>query len=355
MIILGLPSIAQPLRKKPYVDTLFSNIYNSLTGKHLLLTGGTGFFGRWILAFIKELNALGANTKVTIVSRNPMFFLRKYPEFKGLTWLYWQDSDVRSLHDFTHQKIDFILHAAADVSAQTSPMELFDTIAIGSRRIFDLAVKYKVKRVLLTGSGAQYGVLPFGIPVSEKYTGACISNSVKSVYAEAKRYQETLATLYSAQYGLDVVMTRCFAFSGAGLPLDGHFAIGNFVRDALFCDEIVIQSTGESVRSYMHGSDLAIWLLTLLLKGESGEAYNVGSSEAISIKDLAQRVLIRLAPDKKIHIVGHKEGVERSYYVPDITKACRLGLDIWTSLDESIDDMAAWAKNNSACDAMHSK
>jgi nucleoside-diphosphate-sugar epimerase len=242
-----------------------------------------------------------------------------------------------------------ILHAAADTSAaaHARPLEIFDTILDGARRLFDLAVRSKVRRILLTGSGAQYGPLPAGAGagVAESYAGACVSNSASSAYGEGKRAQESLAAIYAQVHGLEAVMTRCFAFAGPGLPLDGHFAIGNFVRDALRADAIVLNSAGEAVRSYLHGADLAAWLLFMLVRGRPGEAYNVGSDQAISIADLAVRVGQRLAPHKPVQVLGRPGAPgARTWYVPDIGKARSLGLNVWTDLDTSIDSMGAWAE-----------
>jgi nucleoside-diphosphate-sugar epimerase len=323
---------------------LLPELAEGYRGMHLLLTGGTGFFGLWLLALVEELNRRGANVEVTVVSRAPARFLAQAPHYRACAWLHWLVSDIRQLHELPGRPVDLILHAAADTSAtaHARPLELFDTIVEGARRVFELARRDSA-RVLLTGSGAQYGRLPDGIGVSESFSGACISNSATSAYAEAKRAQETLGAIYAKEHGIDVILTRCFAFSGPGLPLDAHFAIGNFVRDALRAEAIVLNSSGEAMRSYLHGSDMAAWLLTLLLKGERGVAYNVGSDDALSVADLARSVVARLAPGKPLRILGQPDGNGGSFYVPDIARARELGLDVWTSLDESIDSMAAWA------------
>lgn len=322
------------------------DLADELAGRHLLITGGTGFFGRWLLAALSKLNQQGNDISVTIASRDPARFLALHPGYRDCAWLNWLAGDIRSLRTLPGRPADLILHAAADTSAaaQANPLELFDTLIEGARRVFDLAVSSRVARVLVTGSGAQYGAAPDCGGISESYSGACASNAVASAYGEGKRAQETLAALYAQHHGLEVVMTRCFAFAGPGLPLDGHFAIGNFVRDALQSDEIVLSSSGEAVRSYLHGADLAVWLLTLLLRGVPGAAYNVGSDQAITIAELAQRVVARIAPHKTLRILGRPDGAARSYYVPDITRAKELGLDVWTSLDSSIDSMADWAR-----------
>jgi len=325
---------------------VLSDLIQGYRGRHLLLTGGTGFFGLWLLALADELNRHGTELEVTVISRDPARFLALEPHYRDCTWLHWQASDIRQVRELPGRPVDLILHAAADTSAtaHARPLELFDTIVEGARRVFDLALRNGA-RVLLTGSGAQYGRLPDTAGVTETFAGACTSNSAGSAYGEAKRAQETLGAIYAEGQGLDVIMTRCFAFSGPGLPLDAHFAIGNFVRDALCAEAVVLNSSGEAMRSYLHGSDMAAWLLTLLLKGERGVAYNVGSDDALSVADLARRVVARLAPGKPLRILGQPEGAGRSFYVPDIGRARGLGLDIWTSLDESIDSMAAWARH----------
>lgn len=324
-------------------------LHDQLTGQHLLLTGGTGFFGQWLLALLYQLNLQGAGVEVSVLSRNPARFLDAQPRYRDCSWLHWLSGDVRDFRALSGRPLNLILHAAADTSAAAHGrhLELFDTIVMGARRVLDLAVQHGA-RVLLTGSGAQYGVLPGAsvedAGVVETFAGACVSSSAHSAYGEAKRAQETLAAIYAQQHGLSVVMTRCFAFSGPRLPLDAHFAIGNFVRDALYADEIVLHSSGQAVRSYLHGADLAGWLLTLLVRGQPGEAYNVGSDEAISVAALARRVMERVSPGKSLRILGRPDDSGRSFYVPDISRARRLGLDIWTALDQSIDSMAAWAR-----------
>lgn len=325
------------------------NLEHLLTGKRLLLTGSTGFFGKWLLATLAQLNRDGAAIDVTAVSRSPEVFLREYPEYADARWLTWLKNDVQDVIEIPQgQTFNLVVHAATDTLAagQADPLRIYDTVLNGARNVLDVAVRTGAKRVLFTGTGAQYGALDFGVPVAETCKGSCDSLLVGSAYAEAKRAQETLAAIYGERYGLDVVSTRCFAFSGPGISLNEHFAIGNFVRDALWHDELVLQSSGSAVRSYLHGADLAGWLLTLLVRGAAGQAYNVGSDKALTIAELAHKVVARIAPDKPVRVLGRDHAAQaRSFYVPDIQKARALGLDDWTSLDHSIDSMAKWIRD----------
>ncbi len=319
-----------------------------LQGKHLLITGSTGFFGKWLLALIALLNRGGAEIEVTAVSRSPERFLDELPEYRRCGWIRWMQADVMALPQVPlGRPVDLIIHAATDTlpGAQGDPITIFDTILGGARNVLDLALVTGAKRVLFTGTGAQYGVISPSQPVLETSNCSCNSLLASSGYAEAKRAQETLAALYADRHGLEVILTRCFAFSGPGLTMNSHFAIGNFIRDALNNESLVMQSTGRAVRSYLHGADLAVWLLMLLLRGQSGQAYNVGSDQGLSIAELARRVVARVAPQKPIIMPTVEQGgSQASYYVPDIQKARALGLDVWTSLDESIDSMVDWTR-----------
>jgi dTDP-glucose 4,6-dehydratase len=341
-------SIDEPLLRQEAICPLrwLPELFGRLERKHLLLTGGTGFFGKWLLTLLSILREEGADIQVTVVSRDPARFLDANPFYRGADWLHWVMADVRHV-SLASQHFDLLLHGATDTSAAAhhDRLNIYDSILRGTRNMLENAVLAGIERVLLIGSGAQYGALDAHVgPVAESYRLACASEQVDSAYGEAKRAAETLAALYADHHGFELVHARCFAFSGPGLPLNEHFAIGNFVRDALYADAIVLNSSGTAVRSYLHGADLAAWLLTLLVRGESGQAYNVGSDHAISIADLALRVIARVAPGKPLHILGKNDDGVRSFYVPDISKARSLGLDAWTDLDASIDSMARWGR-----------
>ena len=120
-----------------------------------------------------------------------------------------------------------------------------------------------------------------------------------------------------------------------------HFAIGNFIRDALTADAITVSGDGTPLRTYLHQSDLAHWLFTLLEHGQPGQAYNVGSDEVISIAALAHLVRDILAPNKPVHILGKADSAAaRNRYVPDIRKAQQdLGLNVTIPLAEAIRQM----------------
>jgi len=144
-------------------------------------------------------------------------------------------------------------------------------------------------------------------------------------------------------YGFDAVIARLFAFVGPLLPLDLNFAVGNFIRDAMAGGPVEIGGDGTPYRSYLYAADLAIWLWTLLLRGESGTPYNVGSDQEVTIAELARRVVNVVAPGAEIHIAQQAvPGVPALRYVPATARAAGLGLRPWISLEEGIRRTSEW-------------
>ena len=123
---------------------------------------------------------------------------------------------------------------------------------------------------------------------------------------------------------------------GEDLPLNAHYAIGNFINDAIFNESIIVKGTGNAVRSYMYQADLAEWLFNIMLYGESGCCYNVGSDFPISILDLSIKVKNILSPTKEVKVLN-EEIFKTNTYLPDITKAKdELGLSLKYDLENSI-------------------
>lgn len=311
-----------------------------LSGKHLFITGGTGFFGLWLLTALRALHFKGLDVRATVLSRDPRFFLSNNPQFCGQSWLEFVAGDVKSF-SLSERRFDLLLHAATETSqaAHAEPAKMLDNIYLGTRRVLELARTSGVRKVLMVSSGAVYGRQPQHLAHQpDDSQMACDPLSSDSAYGEGKRLMELLGAIFQHETGIDCTVARCFSFSGPGLPLDGHFAIGNFIRDALYNDTITVEGDGSSVRSYLHGADLAVWLLCLLLRGRGGQSYNVGSDEPLSIGSLAYAVRDILAPNKSVRILGKAstEPLVRHTYVPAITNARELGCRPWTPLEISL-------------------
>jgi dTDP-glucose 4,6-dehydratase len=311
----------------------------------ILMTGGTGFFGRTILKFFNE-NRLHqthfTNTEFIVMSRNPEAFLQKNPEFASYSWLSFHQGDILDPSSFPKvNDITAVVHAAADslYLPGFTPLNQLDQIVSGTRNTLDFALKVGAKRFLFTSSGAVYGPQPQNIhKLPENYVGNLDSLKISHTYGIAKRQAELLCTLYSSQYGLHTNIARCFAFVGPDLALGEHFAIGNFIKNALQGEDIIVQGDGTPLRSYLYQDDLAHYLLKILFHAEGGSVFNVGSDEAISIKELAELVRTILSPSSAVIVKGQDLSGDRSRYVPDIEKIkSQLGLRVNYPLSQAIE------------------
>lgn len=317
-------------------------LWRRLAGARLFITGGTGLFGQWLLQSLEDANQrLGLDISVLLLSRDPNAFASVW--VGRHTRLDFLQGDVRLFRARTDQ-FDYVLHMASTSAVETfqnaNQLEKFDLLYAGTRRVIDYAIACGAKRMLFTSSGAAYGQTPTA-PVSETELSRVESLAPESALGLGKLAAEFLCVRTADAGHLQTVIARCFAFVGPGLPLDVHYAIGNFMRDALAGQEIVIRGDGSPVRSYMFMADLVVWLLKILLDGRAGDIYNVGSDEAVTLAELARRVAKESASGARVHVLGnaaYQVGVPvRNVYVPSITKAREaLDLHIWTSLDQAV-------------------
>ncbi len=328
----------------------------ALAGGSLFVTGGTGFIGQWLLSVLARANdtrQLGIT--VTVLTRRAETFAMRCPQLAANPAIRCIQGDVRTF-DFPKGRFTHVIHAATDtsVAADRQPLTLIDTIVGGTRRALDFSLAVGARRFLLLSSGAIYGSLPPDITaVAEDYAGSCAPTDPRSAYGQAKRLAEQLGTIFCTAHGLEVVIGRLFAFVGPGMPLDAHFAIGNFIRDAVAGREAVVSGDGTPLRSYLYAADLAAWLLRLLTQGRPGAAYNVGSDQSHTIAEIAAEVAAVVPGAAGFAVKGMpRPNALRSRYIPAVDKArSEIGLEVWTPLDEAIRRTARWARRAREIDA----
>ncbi|WP_025560575.1 NAD-dependent epimerase/dehydratase family protein [Sphingomonas sp. UNC305MFCol5.2] len=316
------------------IDKALAPLWPRLSGARIFMTGGTGFIGRWML---EALARSGINVEVTLLSRDPDAFATRAPHLATRFGLVKGDtaSFVAPATDYTH-----VIHAAIDARAALNandPRRMFETIVHGTRRALDLAADSEARFFFLS-SGAVYGPQPWEVThVAEDWRGGPDPCDPVSAYSEGKRAAETLCAIYAKQFGLGVINARIFALLGPLLSLDVHFAAGNFIRDAMAGRTIHVAGSGEAVRSYLYAADLAVWLWALLIEGEPGAVYNIGSEEAVSIADLARRTASLLG-GPGVEILGKPDpGWNPGRYVPSTARIrAELGVTATTGLDDAI-------------------
>lgn len=330
------------------------DLWNEVRGQRLFITGGTGFFGCWLLeSFTWANDKLKLGATAVVLTRHPDAFQKKAPHLASHPAIQLYQGDVRSF-EFPAGPFPFIIHAATESSAALlvdNPLLMFDTIVQGTHRTLEFARQCGTPKLLLTSSGAVYGKQPSDVThVSEEYGGAPDPTQTSSAYGEGKRAAELLCVSYARRFGIQTRIARCFAFVGPYLPLDIHFAIGNFIRDGLRGGPIEVKGDGTPYRSYLYAADLAIWLWTILFKGQALRPYNVGSADDLTIADLAERVGRVFEPPIAVRIAQAPQlGHSPERYVPDVKRAEQeLGLRQWIDLNEAVRRTIAWQCHRTA-------
>ena len=289
---------------------------------NLFLTGGTGFFGKALLRHWSS--TMCSFNKIFILSRNPASFLKEYFGLIAELNVEFIQGDIFEASKISlNENIDYVIHAATDstIGPSLGRLEVFNQIVKGTEEVLKFAVNHHCKRFLLTSSGAVYGPQPQEIDkIPESYMGSPDPLNPNNTYGLGKRSAEHLCALYSQKFGFSYVVARCFAFVGVDLPLNAHFAIGNFIKNALEDSEIVIKGTGIDVRSYMAQSDLAMSLELLLINETNHNVFNVGSDKGYRINDIALLVRDIINPKVDIIVQGKKLSNSKSSYIPDISR-----------------------------------
>jgi nucleoside-diphosphate-sugar epimerase len=327
------------------------SLWERVRGKSIFVSGGTGFFGVWLLESLVYCNRkLRLGLSATILTRDREALLKRMPELASEPSIELLQGDVRSFA-FPNQDFDYVLHAAAPTTQHASigSRGLMQTLVHGTERMVELAQARNARSFLNVSSGAVYGRQPENLShIPETYLGGPDWLDPNAVYGEGKRISEQMCSLLAKESTRRVAIARCFTFIGPHLPLDQHFAIGNFIADALAGRNIVLRGDGTPTRSYLYMADLAIWLWTMLLFEDkpttSPLVLNVGSGETISIRDLAQEVIDELGPTLKVEFANNATaGEQRLQYVPDVSRAqSELGLGPIVGLRDAIRRTGEW-------------
>jgi dTDP-glucose 4,6-dehydratase len=322
-------------------------IWSLVRGERFFITGGTGFVGTWLTESLLWANRrLSLGISLVLLTRHPEAFRRRSPHLAADPAVTLWVGDCQGF-DLPEGNVPFVLHLATERSVPPnaqSPVSTLDGDFSAMRRVLELARTRGTSRLLFTSSGAVYGKQPADLlRIAEDYAGAPLTTDLNSSYGQSKRISEFLCSVWSQVYGFDAIICRLFTFMGPLLPLDANYAVGNFVRDAMAGGPVRISGDGTPYRSYLYAADLAIWLWVLLMRGEAGTAYNVGSPHEISILDLASRVRDVVAPSAEICTERQPvPGAPQLRYVPATDRAANLGLQAWIPLEEGLRRMCEW-------------
>lgn len=313
-------------------------VWEGLRKQSLFITGGTGFVGKWLLESLLHADRekeLGLS--LTVLTRDPQQFARTSPHLaRALTLV---RGDVL---DFEFPKGEFssVIHAALPVVPPRSGVPPIQCVAErGACRVCEFAAASGVRRLLHISSGAVYGASTGAASFSEALTWD--EQDAVNDYTRAKRLAEMVLR---QNWPFEVVVARCFTFIGPCLLASSGSAAAQFIEDAAAGRSIVVQSSGEAVRSYQYAGDMARWLLSCLILGAPGRAYNVGDPGEITVAQLAAEVTRIAASGMPVQIAGQPtSGLAGPCYLPDVRRAgTELGLRNAVGLEEGIRRTLAW-------------
>jgi len=328
-----------PLPKED-LETVFCQVgkdWERLRGKNVFLTGGSGFFGSWLLeTLLFSEDRLGLGVKVWALSRDPKRFRERLPYLAGHSSVFSVGGGVEGFA-FPTEKINFVIHSMVpDLGMPLPEMEAW--FGAGTARLLEMAVRDKCDGFLLCSTGAVYQaqgrhlreedpLIPLDAPIS---------------YGRIRHKVEDQCRGTCSARGLNLKIARGFAFAGPRLPQNAGFALADFLKDAAEGKNIRVKGTGEPVRSYLYASDMAVWLWKILLTGQETIEFNVGSEEGIRLGELAKRIAD--FAQRKVEVLGQPSSgaAQNRVYVPAVQKV-RESLDTPAilSLDRILKKMVA--------------
>lgn len=288
--------------------------WEKLKNKSILISGATGLVGSCLVDVIMMRNQSGMNCKVYALGRNEA---KAKERFK-----YCVDSELYEFVPFDISRplirddigiVDFVLHLASNthpLQYATDPIGTITTNIIGTYNILEFAEKHQATRCAFTSSNEVYGENRGDVELfDEHYCGYIDSNTMRAGYPESKRCSEALCQAYIKQKDMDIVIPRPTRSYGPTMLMSDTKAISQFIKKGILCEDIVLKSEGTQYYSYTYVADAVAGLLTVLLKGECGEAYNIADRESdIMLKDLAT-------------IIADISGRKVVFELPDIVEA----------------------------------
>ncbi len=319
--------------------------WQDLKNSTILISGANGMLPAYLVdSLIYVSNKKNLNIKIIAIVRNKLKAKERFKIYKNSKNLKIIEQDI--CHEISFkEKIDYIVHAASQASPifyRTDPVGTMLPNVLGTYHLLELAKKNKIKGFLFFSSGEVYGeITKESTPTKENMYAYFDHLNFRSCYGQSKKIGETLCAVYTYQFNIPTKIVRPYHVYGPGMKLNDGRLFSDFVADIVQKRDITVWSEGNAIRSFCYISDATVGFLSVLLKGNSSEAYNIGNPEAtISVLELANR-LIALFPKRNIKInkktrpkssVYASSNIEISY--PDITKAMELGWRPNISIEE---------------------
>ena len=326
--------------------------FTVLNNQSILITGGTGFIGKWISEMVSYINFTNnLNIKLYLLGRDIVKFKEEVPHLAEKSFVNLIEQDVRYLHDLPSD-VNYVIHAAGTPDNRehvTDPLKTIETFYKGTQSLLDAASRIQhLKRIVHLSSHQVYGKNEIGQLITENSFGSFEALNISNCYAESKRIAESLCSCYKNNFRLPIIILRPFAFIGPYQDIEKPWAINSFIRDAILGGPIRILGNGLTERSYLYASDMAYCILKSLIDGKIGEVYNLGSNTPISLNELAIKVNNHSPSKMEILSKSSKENyLSVSKLVPNTDKINQeLHFKEIFTIDEAIDRTILWNQLN---------
>jgi nucleoside-diphosphate-sugar epimerase len=318
--------------------------WDRLFGKTALITGANGFIAAYMIETLLYLNeTANAGIHVVALARNHEKVSRKLSRHLSRPDLTIVVQDVRAPYCGPSQ-VDFLIHAASQASPKyfsRDPVGTFEANVVGTQRMLELARNAKSESLLFFSSGEVYGQPDPELQViDETAYGYLDPLNLRSCYAEGKRAGEALCAYWHAQFGVPAKIVRLSHTYGPGMELNDGRVFADFVADIVAGRDIVLKSDGSARRPFCYLADATVAFFIILLRGQSGQAYNVGSDRQCSILELAE-TLCRLFPERSCRVMRqHRVSTDPYLASPnpgfqfDLSSVRSLGWAPTTSIEE---------------------
>ncbi len=321
--------------------------WNNLKNKTILISGANGMLPAYMVETLLYLNEK-KNLGVTIIGlvRNKEKAFKRFKNYQGRNELQLLTQDVTQVFTIK-KKIDYIFHAASQASPQyygTDPVGTLLANVLGTYYLLELGKLNSIESFLYFSSGEVYGeITEKNIPTDETMYAYFDHLKLRSCYGESKKMAETMCIAYTHQFGFPVKIVRPYHVYGPGVNLNDSRSFANFISDVINNRDITLFSNGSTIRSFCYLADATAGFFSVLLKGKSTEAYNIGNPNiSLSIFQLAE-CLIKLFPNKKLKII-RRERLKTDTYMPstikisspNISKAVNLGWKPNVSIEEGL-------------------
>lgn len=285
--------------------------WEKLKDRRILMSGATGQIGSFFVDVVHEKNKSGLNCSIVLITRNKENAEQRFKECvkNDEVIIVEHDVNVPLANVTANERFDYIIHLASNthpIAYTTDPIGTITTNVLGCINLLNVATRNRNSKFILASSNEIYGQNRGDQEFfDEKYCGYIDCNTLRAGYPESKRCAEAICQAYRKQYGLDISIARFTRTYGPNLLISDSKAMSQFLKNGMKNENIVLKSNGEQYYSYTYVADAVSGLITVMLLGENGEAYNIADEKSdATLREVAE-------------FIANRSGTKVVYEIPE--------------------------------------